>query len=343
MKRLLSAFLAAALFLSFSVQAFAYDSWPHDDLSPWDAYEVVDTQSFGSGSFEIYLKAPGYASLLSSSTGSISNQKSSNAGSSRYCDELSITLKSSSAALDPGKIYRINVHISFGAGFSAHNASPAISHVGVSPGGNAILAANGSGGGGGGVYLSPIDFTVIYQVTSASSVYPTFLFDIDGCNILDNQFVEFTANATVTYSEIQEPQLSIEEWLGKIYDEIEGQDDQLQQDASDAVPDDFQQQQGEASEQLQQYDQAEQQFTTDLNDSLTSVNPEQYSIPTGIVAAMSWINGYITQGFTGLGDYNIILFLPMVLGLSLAVIGRFGRVISSRPTRSRGGGDPPSA
>lgn len=346
MKRLLSAFLAVALFLSFSTVAFAV--WPYDDLSYWeDNYDKVLVDSFDLNSFSIILgNTSGSVSpshfMLSSSSNKINNQVPTSAGSSVYCDLLQVDI-TSSVSLTAGKLYFISFSVSFDSGFN----SSTFAHEGFFsyvPGVD-LLASKITGGLN--VPPSITKLTAINGnliVDASSTSVPSFTITIDDLNILVNQNTHFTATVTGNIYELQEPQLSIEEWLEKIFDEIEGQDDQLQQDAGEAVPDDFQQQQGEASEQLQEYEQAEQQFTTDLNDSLTTINPEQYSIPTGIVAAMSWINGYVVQGFTGLGDYNIILFLPMVLGLALAVIGRFGRVISSRPTKSSGGGgDPPNA
>lgn len=108
---------------------------------------------------------------------------------------------------------------------------------------------------------------------------------------------------------------------------------------SDSVPDDLKQQQQEAQNQLTDYEQKEQAVFDNLNTSLDNLNLNQYSnFSPSIVSSMAFINGYVTKGFDGLGDFKIILFLPMVIGIGLSVIGRMGHMLSNRPTKGRGDG-----
>ena len=56
---------------------------------------------------------------------------------------------------------------------------------------------------------------------------------------------------------------------------------------------------------------------------------DQYQkFDTSIVSSMTFINKYVTKGFDGLGKFKIILFLPMVIGIGLSVIGRMGAMMS---------------
>lgn len=107
----------------------------------------------------------------------------------------------------------------------------------------------------------------------------------------------------------------------------------------DSVPDDLKQQQQEAQQQLEDYEQKEQAVFDNLNTSLDGLNLNQYTnFSPSIVSSMAFINGYVTKGFDGLGDFKIILFLPMVIGIGLSVIGRMGHMLSNRPTKGRGDG-----
>lgn len=113
----------------------------------------------------------------------------------------------------------------------------------------------------------------------------------------------------------------------------------------EAVPDDFGQSQSQAQSQLDDYEKKEQQVFDNLDTSLDAINFDQYKLSSpSIVSSMSFINKYVTRGFDKLGDYKIILFLPMVVGLGLSVIGRMGAMMSrvntsNRPqSRSRKGG-----
>lgn len=111
-----------------------------------------------------------------------------------------------------------------------------------------------------------------------------------------------------------------------------------------SVPSGLGQQQQEAQNHLTDYENKEQAVFDNLNTSLDNLNLDQYtSFSPSLLSSMSFINGYVTDGFDGLGDFKIILFLPMVLGISLSVIGRMGHMLSScpttkRPTRGKGGG-----
>lgn len=106
-----------------------------------------------------------------------------------------------------------------------------------------------------------------------------------------------------------------------------------------SVPSGLGQQQQEAQNQLTDYENKEQAVFDNLNTSLDDLNLDQYTtFSPSILSSMSFINGYVTGGFDGLGDFKIILFLPMVLGIGLSVIGRMGHMLSNRPTRGRGDG-----
>lgn len=114
---------------------------------------------------------------------------------------------------------------------------------------------------------------------------------------------------------------------------------------SGAVPDGLKQQQQEAQNQLTDYEQKEQQIFDNLDTSLNAIDFDQYKISSpSLLSSMSFVNKYVTKGFDGLGDYKIILFLPMVIGLLLSAIGRMGSMMShmsisnSRSDRSRRGG-----
>lgn len=98
---------------------------------------------------------------------------------------------------------------------------------------------------------------------------------------------------------------------------------------SDAVPDGLPGQQDEAQKQLDDYEQKEQQIFDNLDTSLDNLNLGQYQkFDTSIVSSMTFINRYVTKGFDGLGNFKIILFLPMVIGIGLSVIGRMGAMMS---------------
>lgn len=110
----------------------------------------------------------------------------------------------------------------------------------------------------------------------------------------------------------------------------QGTDDRVYEDS---VPDGLKQQQQEAQNQLTDYENKEQAVFDNLNTSLDGLKLNDYSkFSPSIVSSMTFINRYVTAGFDGLGDFKIILFLPMVIGIGLAVIGRMGHMISNRPT-----------
>lgn len=98
---------------------------------------------------------------------------------------------------------------------------------------------------------------------------------------------------------------------------------------SDAVPDRLPGQQDVAQKQLDDYEQKEQQIFDNLDTSLDNLKLDQYQkFDTSIVSSMTFINKYVTKGFDGLGKFKIILFLPMVIGIGLSVIGRMGAMMS---------------
>lgn len=105
---------------------------------------------------------------------------------------------------------------------------------------------------------------------------------------------------------------------------------QKEEDAmKDSVPDGLPGQQDEAQKQLDDYEQKEQQIFDNLNSNLDNLNLNQYQqFDTSIVSAMAFVNRYVTAGFDGLGNFKIILFLPMVIGIGLSVIGRMGAMMS---------------
>lgn len=105
---------------------------------------------------------------------------------------------------------------------------------------------------------------------------------------------------------------------------------QKEEDAmKDSVPDGLPGQQQEAQKQLDDYEQKEQQIFDNLNSNLDNLNLNQYQqFDTSIVSAMAFVNRYVTAGFDGLGNFKIILFLPMVIGIGLSVIGRMGAMMS---------------
>jgi hypothetical protein len=105
---------------------------------------------------------------------------------------------------------------------------------------------------------------------------------------------------------------------------------QREEDAmKDSVPDGLPGQQDEAQKQLDDYEQKEQQIFDNLDTSLDNLNLDQYqNFDTSIVSSMVFVNRYVTKGFDGLGNFKIILFLPMVIGIGLSVIGRMGAMMS---------------
>lgn len=108
-----------------------------------------------------------------------------------------------------------------------------------------------------------------------------------------------------------------------------GQDEKQDNTFKQSVPNGLQQQQQQAQNQLTDYENREQAVFDNLNTSLDNINFNQYSqFSPGIVSSMTFINRYVTAGFDGLGDFKIILFLPMVLGIGLSVIGRMGAMLS---------------
>lgn len=115
----------------------------------------------------------------------------------------------------------------------------------------------------------------------------------------------------------------------------------MQQDTNDrnysaAVPNGLGQQQQEAQNQLTDYETKEQAVFDNLNTSLDGLNLNQYtSFNPGLSSSFVFINRYVTSGFDGLGDFKIILFLPMVVGISLSVIGRMGAMMSRIDVRDR--------
>lgn len=106
-------------------------------------------------------------------------------------------------------------------------------------------------------------------------------------------------------------------------------------DMRNSVPDGLPDQQQEAQQQLNDYENKEQQVFDNLNTSLDDLNLNQYQqFDTSIVSAMTFVNCYVTAGFDGLVNFKIILFLPMVIGIGLSVIGRMGAMMSRVSVRS---------
>lgn len=107
-------------------------------------------------------------------------------------------------------------------------------------------------------------------------------------------------------------------------------------DMSAAVPDDLKQQQQEAQNHLTDYENKEQAVFDNLNTSLDDLNLDQYTtFSPSILSSMSFVNRYVTAGFDGLVDFKIILFLPMVIGIGLSVIGRMNSMLSRMEVRDR--------
>lgn len=118
-------------------------------------------------------------------------------------------------------------------------------------------------------------------------------------------------------------------------------DDERDDNYKKSVPSGLPGQQQEAQNQLNSYEQKEQQVFDNLNTSLDNLNLNQYQqFDTSIVSAMTFVNRYVTAGFDGLGNFKIILFLPMVIGIGLSVIGRMGAMMSRVSVQDRRGRGP---
>ena len=71
-----------------------------------------------------------------------------------------------------------------------------------------------------------------------------------------------------------------------------------------------------------------------LDNNVGNIDFTSYSLPAGILNAVLWITNTFTGFYNKLGDMQIVLTLPLVVGLILLMIGRGSRAIISASMRS---------
>lgn len=145
-------------------------------------------------------------------------------------------------------------------------------------------------------------------------------------------FVVFSSSIPISYISVSpatSPPSAFESDFSGLLSYFMLQEERSESNYSGAVPDGLSGQQQEAQNQLTDYENKEQQVFDNLNTSLDNLNLNQYQqFDTSIVSAMTFVNRYVTAGFDGLRNFKIILFLPMVIGIGLSVIGRMGAMMS---------------
>lgn len=70
-----------------------------------------------------------------------------------------------------------------------------------------------------------------------------------------------------------------------------------------------------------------------LDNNVGNIDFNSYALPAGILNAVLWISNTFTGFFNELGDMQIVLTLPLVVGLILLMIGRGSRAIISASMR----------
>lgn len=90
----------------------------------------------------------------------------------------------------------------------------------------------------------------------------------------------------------------------------------------------------EGSSALEGNEAIEGELQESLDNNVGNIDFTSYALPAGILNAVLWITNTFTGFYNELGDMQIVLTLPLVVGLILLMIGRGSRAIISASMRS---------
>lgn len=80
-------------------------------------------------------------------------------------------------------------------------------------------------------------------------------------------------------------------------------------------------------------------FRSNLTESWTDLKLETFSLGSGYVSSVAWISSWFSNFYNAMGDYGMIVLLPLYIGIVTLVAGLTRQAIrrSGRADRSRGG------
>lgn len=84
---------------------------------------------------------------------------------------------------------------------------------------------------------------------------------------------------------------------------------------------------------IQDTDTIEKDLAVQMDSAFGSIDFESASVPAGVLSALVWVVGLFEQCFAQLGEWQMLIILPMFVGLVLLIIGRGVSIAGRRPRR----------
>lgn len=102
--------------------------------------------------------------------------------------------------------------------------------------------------------------------------------------------------------------------LGDLFAKLTGSAEDRNEEIDGALPG--------MNDELGRLDSIESGIRDQFNDAFGALDLEGFKLTSGVLTALSWLTGYIIQFFNISGEAQVIILLPMFLGLALLFIGR---------------------
>jgi hypothetical protein len=67
----------------------------------------------------------------------------------------------------------------------------------------------------------------------------------------------------------------------------------------------------------------------------SQVNPGNFQLPSTVLSTMMWISNTASSMFDQLGDFKVMLYFPMLIGLLMLLVGRGAHVFNANSMKSR--------
>lgn len=84
----------------------------------------------------------------------------------------------------------------------------------------------------------------------------------------------------------------------------------------------FEQGTSQAADLADQQDQLEQEILGGFNDASGNVDPSTITIPNDVISGFSFLSQLFMLVFDGLGNYQVLVTVPLCIGIALICIGR---------------------
>lgn len=164
-----------------------------------------------------------------------------------------------------------------------------------------------------------VDFSLWVRSLAPNDYLPLYFTMDAGWENSVNSYFGATINSLKVKSTVKH-RLTVTEWLEQIYNSISGKTQEGEDLGFRNPVVDSQLQEGNVGQ--DKIDAFESDVTKQFESSFTDLNLEGFKITGGTLSALSFLSTWVMNFFNASGDLQLILLLPLFIGLALLLIGR---------------------